>query len=308
MADAIRITAPATSANLGPGFDTMALALDFTNDVVVTRRPGPLEVIVTGEGADEIPADETNLVCRAMATGLGSLDGLRVECANRIPLRSGMGSSSAAICSGLVAANAFGLLRWTPDDMVRRAAELDGHRDNVAACVWGGIVVVTVDGHVTQLPVPEDLVFVVVTTDATVATEASRAALPQTVPYGDVTVSMANAITLALMLERGDLDDLTRVLDDRLHEPYREDATPGLATLRGMAGDGDCVGVTISGSGPSILLWCTRAGAAGVADRAAALLAAEGIAATASVLRVAPGGIRGRWIDNPDTRLAKAVG
>ncbi len=308
MADAIRITAPATSANLGPGFDTMALALDFTNEVVVTRRPGPLEVVVAGEGADEIPTDETNLVCQAMATGLPSLDGLRVECTNRIPLRRGMGSSSAAICSGLVAANSFGLLRWTPDDMVRRAAELDGHRDNVAACVWGGIVVVTTDGHVTQLPVPEELLFVVVTTDATVATAASRAALPQTVPYADATMSMSNAITLALMLERGDLEDLDRVLDDRLHEPYRRETTPGLDTLRGMVGDGECLGVTISGSGPSVLLWCTRAGAAGVADRASALLAAEGIGATTNVLRIAPGGIRGRWIDNPDTRLAKAVG
>ncbi len=308
MADSIRITAPATSANLGPGFDTLALALDFTNEVVVTRRPGPLEVIVAGEGAGEIPADETNLVCRAMASGLGSLDGLRVECTNQIPLRNGMGSSTAAICSGLVAANSFGLLRWTPDEMVRRAAAFDGHHDNAAACVWGGIVVATADGHVTQLPIPDDLLFVVVTTDASVETASARAALPSAVPYADVTVSLANAVTLAVMLERGDLDELSRVLEDRLHEPYRSGGVPGLATLRAMAGDGECLGVTISGSGPSVLLWCSRAGASAVEDRAASLLAAEGIDATTRVLRVAPGGIRGRWIDNPDTRLAKAVG
>ncbi len=308
MADSIRITAPATSANLGPGFDTLALALDFTNEVIVTRRPGPLEVVVTGEGADELPADETNLVCRAMASGLGSLDGLRIECANAIPLRSGLGSSAAAACSGLVAANALGLLRWTPDEMVRRGGEFDGHLDNVAACVWGGIVAATGDGQVTQLPIPEELLFVVVTPAVSVSTESARASLPAAVPYADAATSLANAVTLALMIERGQFDEIDRVLGDRLHEPYREEGIPGLALLRGMAGTDGCLGTTISGSGPSVLLWCSRAEASDVADRASALLAAEGVDATTRVLRIAPGGIRGRWIDNPDTRLAKAVG
>ena len=308
MADAIRITAPATSANLGPGFDTLALALDFTNEVVVTRRAGPLEVVVTGEGADELPTDESNLVCQALASGLGSLDGLHIECVNRIPLRSGLGSSAAATCSGLVAANALGLLRWTPDEMVRRGAEFDGHRDNVAACVWGGIVVATADGHVTQLPIPEDLLMVVVTPAADIDTRSARALLPEAVPFGDVAVSLGNAITLALMIERGEFDEIGRVLGDRLHEPYREGRIPGLAALRGMAGQDGCLGATISGSGPSVLLWCNRSAASDIADRASALLAAEGITSTARALRIAPGGIRGRWIDNPDTRLAKAVG
>lgn len=308
MADAIRITAPATSANLGPGFDTLALALDFTTEVIVTRRPGPLEVIVTGEGADELPTDETNLVCRALASGLGSLDNLRVECSNSIPLRRGMGSSAAAACAGLVAANALGLLRWSPDEMVRRGAEFDGHRDNVAACVWGGIVAATSDGQVTQLPIPEDLLFVLVTPSNGVATAAARGGLPDVVSYPDLTVSLSNAVTLALMIERGDFEDLSRVLDDRLHEPYRAAGVPGLAELRGLVDDGDCRGATISGSGPSVLLWCTRSGAQSVADRAASVLADAGIEATARVLRVSPGGIRGRWIDTPETRLAKAVG
>lgn len=308
MADSIRITAPATSANLGPGFDTLALALDFTNEVIVTRRPGPLEVVVTGEGADELPADETNLVCRAMASGLGSLDGLRIECANAIPLRSGLGSSAAAACSGLVAANALGLLRWTPDEMVRRGGEFDGHLDNVAACAWGGIVAATGDGQVTQLPIPEELLFVVVTPAVSVSTESARASLPAAVPYADAATSLANAVTLALMIERGQFDEIDRVLGDRLHEPYREEGIPGLALLRGMAGTDGCLGATISD--PVRRYSCGAPGAVGVGRRRPRLRAPRGRGRrrhdACSPHRT---GRHPRTLDRQsDTRLAKAVG
>ena len=116
--ESLTVSAPATSANLGPGFDCLAVALDLGNAVVVQRRPGPLEVTVTGEGAGELAEDASNLFCRALASGLGSLDGLGVECRNRIPLGRGLGSSAAAVCAGLVAANALGGLRWTPDDLL----------------------------------------------------------------------------------------------------------------------------------------------------------------------------------------------
>ncbi len=308
MADAVRIVAPATSANLGPGFDTLAVALDLVNEVVVTRRPGPLEVLVHGEGEADLPRDASNLVCRAMSMGLPDLDGLRVECHNRIPLASGLGSSAAAACAGLVAANALGTLRWTPDDLVRRAAEIEGHADNAGACVWGGIVTAAPDGRTLQIPTPDDLLFVSVTPDERVDTDAARGALPDGAPYRDLAISMANATALVLKLERGDLTDLADVLHDRVHEPHREAFVPGVAALRSLAGEDGCMGATISGSGPTMLLWCTRSGAAAVAERASALLAAEGIGAQARVLRIAPGGVRARWSDASDTRLAKAVG
>jgi len=308
MADAVRITAPATSANLGPGFDTLAVALDLTNEVVVTRRPGPLEVTITGEGAGELPADATNLVCRAMSVGLGDLDGLAVECVNRIPLASGLGSSAAAVSAGLVAANALAGLRWTPEDLVRRGAELEGHADNVGACVWGGIVAAAPGGRVTQIPTPDDLLYVVVTPDERVSTGTARRALPDGVAHGDIAVSIANAVALALRLERGDLEDLAEVLEDRVHEPYRAAGITGIDELRGLVGQDGCIGATISGSGPTMLLWCTRAGARDVADRARSVLDGIGVAAEARVLRIAPGGVRARWADATDTRLAKAVG
>ena len=136
---ALTITAPATSANLGPGFDVLALALDLANEVIIRRRPGPLEVHVEGEGAGEVPEGADNLVCRAMLMGLPDLDGLEITCRNRIPFGRGLGSSAAATCAGLAAANALGDLRWAPSDILARAIELEGHGDNAAACLDGGI-------------------------------------------------------------------------------------------------------------------------------------------------------------------------
>lgn len=308
MADAVRIVAPATSANLGPGFDALAVALDLTNEVVVTRRPGPLAVTVRGEGEGELATDAANLVCRAMALGLPDLDGLHVECVNRIPLGAGLGSSAAAICAGLVAANALGTLRWTPDDLVRRAAELEGHADNAGACVWGGIVTAAPDGRVMQIPSPDDLLFVTVTPAERTSTGSARDALPARAPYADLAVSMANATALVLKLERGDLEDLAPVLEDRIHEPHRAASVPGIGALRALVDGESCRGATISGSGPTMLLWCNRAGGAAVAERAAAAMADAGLAADTRVLRIAPGGVRARWSDTGDTRLAKAVG
>ncbi len=307
-AESLRVLAPATSANLGPGFDALALALDLYNEVVVTRRPGPLEVRVTGEGADELPADGDNLVCQAMARGLDSLDGLLVECTNKIPLGRGLGSSAATVCAGLVAANALGVLRWAPLDLLTRAIEFEGHADNAGACIFGGIVAVGADARAVQIPVPEELLFVTVVPHERVSTSDARGALPAQIPHGDAADTVSRAIGLVLALERGELDDLPTLLVDRLHEPYRGPLVPGLDALRAICGQQGCLGVTISGSGPTVLLWCRRADAGNVADAAKAAMASVGAAADVSVVRVAPGGVRARWVDGPDTRLAKAVG
>ena len=306
--ESLRIVAPATSANLGPGFDALALALDLTNEVIVTRRPGPLEVHVTGEGAGEVPESADNLVCLAMSQGLDSLDGYIVECNNRIPLGRGLGSSAAAACAGLVAANALGAHRWAPDELLRRAGEIEGHADNAGACIFGGIVAVGPGTRAVQISVPDELLFVAVVPRERVSTATARGALPAEVPHADAVDTLARAIGLVIALERGELDDLPVLLQDRLHEPYRAPLVPGIEHLRDLCGDCGCLGVTISGSGPTMLLWCRRADAAAVAARASAVLNDAGIGADVSVLRVAPGGVRARWVEGPDTRLAKAVG
>jgi homoserine kinase len=192
--------------------------------------------------------------------------------------------------------------------MLRRASEIEGHADNAGACIFGGIVAVGPDARAVQIAVPEDLLFVTVVPKERVSTAKARGALPANVPHADASETLAHAIGLVLALERGELDDLPLLLRDRLHEPYRAPLVPGIERLRALCGDCGCLGVTISGSGPTMLLWSRRADAAGVAERASAALLEEGVAADVSVLRVAPGGIRARWVEGPDTRLAKAVG
>ncbi len=263
---------------------------------------------VRGEGAGEVPESAENLVCQSMLQGLDSLDGLIVECNNRIPLGRGLGSSAAAACAGLVAANALGAHRWAPDELLRRASAIEGHADNAGACILGGIVAVGPDVRAVQIAAPEDLLFVTVVPKERVSTATARDALPAEVPHADAVDTLARAIGLVLALERGELDDLPVLLEDRLHEPYRAPLVPGIDILRNLCGDCGCLGVTISGSGPTMLLWCRRADAAAVADRASAALFEAGVAADVSVLRVAPGGIRARWVEGPDARLAKAVG
>ena len=310
MADleTLTVSAPATSANLGPGFDCLAVALDLGNAVVITRRPGPLEVRVTGEGAGELAEDAGNLVCRALASGLGSLDGLAVECRNRIPLGRGLGSSSAAACAGLVAANALGGLRWTPDELLARAAELEGHADNAAACIAGGMVAVRPGPVWAPVPVPEELGFVAVIPEERTSTDAARRALPAQVPLADAAVTLAHAVALTLALSEGRLDDLGELLEDRLHEPYRAVAVPGIEALRGLVGRAGCLGATISGSGPSMLLWCRRDDADALAAEAERALAAAGAPGRARPSRVSAAGVRARWTGGADLRLARAVG
>ena len=276
--------------------------------MIITQRPGPLEVHVTGEGAGELPETADNLVCRAMSQGLESLDGFVVECENHIPLGRGLGSSAAAVCAGLVAANALGGHRWPPDELLRRASAIEGHADNAGACILGGIVAVGPGARAVQIALPDDLLFVAVVPRERVSTARARGALPAAVPLADATETLARAIGLVLALERGELDELPALLGDRLHEPYRAPLVPGIDALRSLCGDGGCLGVTISGSGPSVLLWSRRADAAGLAARAAEVLAEAAVAADVSVLRVALGGVRARWLDGPETRLAKAVG
>ena len=307
--EALTVSAPATSANLGPGFDCLGLAVELTNTVVIRRRPGPLSVRVSGEGAGELGEDADNLVCRALASGLGDLDGLDIECRNRIPLGRGLGSSAAAVCAGLAAANALGGLRWSPDELLRRATELEGHADNAAACLNGGLVAVFDGPTVRSVPLPPDLAFLLVIPETRTSTDAARRALPTEVPLRAAAATLGHAVGLVLALAEGDLRALAAHLHtDALHEPYRAPLTPALAVLRGIVDGDDCLGATISGSGTSVLLWCRASEAKDVAVRAEAALTGAGQAASVQRVQLSPGGVRARWTGGEDRRLARAVG
>lgn len=307
--EALTVSAPATSANLGPGFDCLGLALDLGNAVVINRRPGPLTVRVTGEGAGELPTDETNLVCRALRVGLPSLDGLDVECRNRIPLGRGLGSSAASVCAGLVAANALGGLRWSPDDLLERATALEGHADNAAACLAGGMVAAGPGPLARPVAVPDGLGFIVVIPETRISTEAARSAMPAQVPLADAATTLGHAVGLVMALLEERLDDLADHLGlDALHEPYRAPLVPGFAGLRDLVDRDRCLGVTISGSGPSVLLWCREDAVSEVAAAAESALAGAGVPARVRPSKVSATGVRARWTGGADLRLARAVG
>lgn len=305
--ETLSIIAPATSANLGPGFDVLALALDLSNEVLITRRPGPLQVHVEGEGVGEIPADASNLLCRAMAEGLGDFDGMVIECRNRIPLGRGLGSSAAAVCTGLVAANALGDLRWSPSDMLARAIALEGHGDNAAACLDGGITALVPGPRALRIAPPDGLALVVVVPTARVSTDEARRAMPAQVPVADAAYNLGASAGLLLTLERGYVDEIAEFLVDRLHEPYRAALCPGIDGLKALSIPG-LLGVTVSGSGPSMLMWVTPRAATDVAAAARQALHAQGVQAEVRVERIARSGVRARWKGMEDARLSQTPG
>jgi homoserine kinase len=252
------VRAPASTANLGPGFDCAAVALDLWNELEVADGDGAsVEIDVEGEGAGELPEDESNVVVRAYAL-VGDPAGKRFRCTNRIPLERGLGSSAAAIALGLAAAvreSPSNSLLQSPSHLLALGAELEGHADNLAAALLGGVTLT--DGTaVWRIADSLPLAPVLVVPERRTATGASRASLPQTVPHGDAARSAGRAALLGAGLARGDAGLLAASFDDRLHEPYRP--SPLLEELRARPPAGS-VGSTLSGSGPSVVVWADDA-------------------------------------------------
>jgi homoserine kinase len=239
------IRVPASSANLGPGFDAFAAALALHLEIEV-EETGTFAV----ETDLDVPKDRSNLVVRAFER-LHAADGFTFRMRSRIPLNGGLGSSASAIVAGLVAADHLFEL---DADLFPLAAELEGHPDNVGAALRGGIVVCA-DGEVTRIEPPTQLEAVVVVPHEPVRTEAARAALPAEVPMADAVFNAAHAALLMLGLERGDWELLGRGLADRLHQPRRAHLYPRSMELVAGARDLGAVGASISGAGPTVLVW-----------------------------------------------------
>jgi homoserine kinase len=255
--ETIRVTAPASSANLGPGFDALAVALELRNDIEVRRRgEGPAVVHAVGEGEGEAPSGPENLFVRAFEAAGGDSRGLDVWMKNRIPFARGLGSSAATIAAGLVAAQAMGAAG--PGDLLAVATELEGHPDNVAAALNGGLTLAwtsTEGPRAIGFGTPA-VGFVVVVPQERLSTEAARAALPATVPHADAVHNAARMGLLVAALGAGDGSLLSEALDDRLHEPYRAPMVPLLAAVREQLAGLPAYGGTLSGAGPSVLVWC----------------------------------------------------
>jgi homoserine kinase len=264
----VRVRVPATSANLGPGFDALGLALALYDDVVVRVADEGLYVDVAGEGADSVPRTRRHLVVRALQAGFDALGGqprgLEVVCANRIPHSRGLGSSAAAIVAGLTAARALALggeETLDDDTLLGLAASLEGHPDNVAACLLGGLTLAWTPAEgpaqAVRLPVSPALRPVVFVPTTTSSTAKARKALPETVPHADAARNAARSALLVHALA-GAPSLLLTATEDRLHQPYRAPAQARTAGLvEALRTDG--VPAVVSGAGPSVLAFAGTA-------------------------------------------------
>lgn len=249
------VRVPASSANLGPGFDVLAAALSLHLELEVSEA-GEFEL---DPGGLSVPTDRSNLCVRAFEL-LRPADGLRFEVRSQIPLAAGLGSSAAAIVAGLVAADHLYELDHSRDQLLVLAAEMEGHPDNVAAALYGGFVVCGRDESgptVTMVDPPQGVEALIVAPEGeTVPTEAARAALPEAVSIADASANVAAVSQLVLGLERSDMDLIGQGLDDRLHQQHRAGLYPrSMEVLEAAPGLG-AIGASISGAGPSVLVWC----------------------------------------------------
>lgn len=260
-AAAVRVRVPATSANLGPGFDAFGLALGLYDDVVVRVADSGLHVDIAGEGAETLARDERHLVVRSLRAAFDALGGqprgLEVVCANRIPHGRGLGSSSAAICAGIVAARAVTIGGGsTLDDaaLLALASELEGHPDNVAACLYGGFTVAWTEEETARAVrlEPSSAVVPVVFVPATpLLTETARGLLPRSVPHADAAANAGRAALLVEALTRRP-ELLLPATEDRIHQDYRASAMPESAALvAALRAEG--VAAVVSGAGPTVL-------------------------------------------------------
>jgi homoserine kinase len=263
VAEPVRVAVPATSANLGPGFDALGLALGLHDEVTVRATGGGLTVSVHGEGAGELPTDDGHLVVRSMAAAFEVLGerpaGLDVACTNRIPQARGLGSSSAAIVAGILAARALvadGPSRLPDDEALGLAAALEGHPDNVAPCLLGGFTIAWTgpDGaRAVRLTPAEGVRPVVFVPAGRGLTEEARAALPERVPHADASFNAARAALLVHALTVAPEPALLlTATEDRLHQPYRAGGAPATAALvTALRAAG--IAAVVSGAGPSVL-------------------------------------------------------
>ncbi|MBA0051581.1 homoserine kinase [Streptomyces sp. AJS327] len=269
-AAAVRVRTPATSANLGPGFDTLGLALGLYDDVVVRVADSGLHVDIAGEGADNLPRDEDHLLVRSLRSAFdllgGQPRGLEVVCANRIPHGRGLGSSSSAICAGLMAARAVttgGEARLDDTALLELATELEGHPDNVAACLLGGFTLAWTEGGVgraIRMAPAASIQPVVFVPARPLLTNTARDLLPRTVPHVDAAFNAGRAALLVEALTRRP-ELLLAATEDRLHQEYRAPAMTESADLVArLRADG--VPAVISGAGPTVLALPADGGAA----------------------------------------------
>ncbi|MDK2926469.1 MAG: homoserine kinase [Bacillota bacterium] len=254
---------PASTANLGPGFDALGLALELYNyiEVTVGGGTGRPSIAVQGEGAEELPRGEDNLVYQALAYAFRRRSllppELHLRLVNNIPLARGLGSSAAAIVGGLLAAQELLPVPFSPEELLDLACELEGHPDNVSAALLGGLVISCAGpegkNHYLKTRLPESLRLVVAIPELKLSTQEARRVLPDLLPRRDAVFNLGRTALLTASLLTNNLSALAFALEDRLHQPYRSPLIPGMEEVFAGAREAGALGVALSGSGPSII-------------------------------------------------------
>lgn len=289
---AVRV--PATSANLGPGFDVLGLSLKYFDELSVEVSDGPDQVNVIGEGETELPTDDKHLVIRSMRAAFDfaglKVPGLKLTCKNQIPHARGMGSSSAAIVGGIaLARELMGAERLSISDFINLAGRLEGHPDNIAPCILGGMTIAWIDNeghHAVKLDVHPDIVPVVSIPDFKVPTETARGLLPLRIAHDDAVFNLSRSSLMVYAMTK-DPDLLFTATEDRMHQRQRADVMP--QTLRAIT-ELRSVGLpaVISGAGPTVLTLA----AAGSASQVSEVLQRAGLGFKTITLGVEPDGVQ----------------
>lgn len=269
----VRLRLPATSANLGPGFDTLALALRLYLGVEA-EEAATLSIEASGRNPEVCGAVDGNLLVETYRAALAAerrpFVPLRLGVCNEIPLGMGCGSSAAVRLAGVALASHFGTLGWDRSRILAEAARLEGHPDNVAACWLGGFVASAADGDQVQalsFAPPAEWRALIVMPDRPLATTASRAALPESYSRSDVVHNLQRVALLTAAFAAGRADLLATAMQDWLHQPYRAKVCPLLTSLLPMAGSDAVIGAALSGAGPAMLLLAQSNEAAAMARR-----------------------------------------
>jgi len=292
-----RLRVPASSANLGPGFDALGLALGVYLECRF-KPASALSITVVGRDAHEISTGDDNLIwstALTVARDRGeSLPPAEIEIANDIPLGKGLGSSAAALTAGVVIADKLLGLHWKPYRILDEAARLEGHPDNVAACVLGSFVASAIDSggsvRAVRIPLPEHFQIAVVVPDFSLPTSKARAVLPSGYSRQDVTFNIQRVALLVSALAAGASSAFPIALEDKLHQPYRCALVPGLDEILRLRAPG-LLGCTLSGAGPSVLVFYEK-GYAQVCDLVRQIFSLQGHNSEVVATSVCPDGFR----------------
>lgn len=256
----VKVKVPATSANIGSGFDSMGIALNLYNYVTAEETAEGLKIDILDETSKFLATDERNLIYRSMKTVFDKVGyepkGLHLTLENNIMVTRGLGSSSAGIVSGLIAANALSDHKLSKDELLYMAAELEGHADNVTPAIFGGFTVnVRHKGEIKYVkhPVNDDLVFAAFVPDFYLQTKKSRGVLPRFVSLKDAIYNTGRSGLLVASIIKSEYSNIRTAVDDRLHQWYRKKLIPGMDTLFKECYNKDALGVYLSGAGPTVV-------------------------------------------------------